>query len=133
MGESAQHFRLVELIVQRIQAEHAANSGLSILVDSGPVASQRRPGRIGGYTPDVYARTVPSSFVVIGEAKSFGDLYQNHTALQLSAFLAHLRLEAHPLLIVATPLAAVGAARSLVRRIQRAQGATQVPAVFLHG
>lgn len=133
MGESAQHTALVTRIVTWIIDEHGNNGGLSILVDAGDVPPGRRPSRIGGYTPDVLARTVPSSFVILGEAKSFSNFFEPHTGKQLSAFLEYLRMQERPMLIVATPLAAAGAARSLVRRVQRSTCATHVPVVFLYG
>ena len=130
MGESTQHAMLVTEIVKWITTKHGEHNALSILVDSNTVPPDRRPRQIGGFTPDVTARTLPSSFVIIGEAKSFADFFVPHTAKQLTVFLEYLQYQECPTLVMATPLAATAAARSLVRRLQQKLG-TRIPAVFL--
>src|SRR5690242_6697896 len=106
MGESTQHALLVSEIVTWIRCRHSDNRGLSVLVDSNAVPPERRPGQVFGFIPDVLARTVPSSFVIVGEAKSFSDFFLPHTTKQLTAFLEYLRLQTDPTMIVATPLGA---------------------------
>jgi hypothetical protein len=133
MGESEQHAQLVVRIVDYVRRLHGSNDGLSLLVDSRIVAPERRPGRIGGFTPDVHCRTIPSSFTILGEAKSFSDFYAPHTELQLSAFIEFLKTEADPLLIVAVPLQLVGAGHSLTRRVARRLDARHLPVVVLFG
>src|SRR4051812_38330689 len=110
MGESEQHAQLVARIVSHIRDLHSGNDGLSLLIDSRSVPPGRRPGRVGGFTPDVHCRTVPMSFTILGEAKSFSDFPARHTELQLSVFLEFLRAEPDPQLIFAVPLPMVGAA-----------------------
>ena len=133
MGESEHHAALVERIVDHVRKCHGENLGLSVLVDSRTVTPQRRPGRIGGFTPDVLVRTVPASFVIIGEAKTFTDFFATRTANQLAAFISFLKMHERPQLVVATPLAASGAARTLVRRLKNKLGATHVAVEFLIG
>src|SRR5262245_31176176 len=133
MGESEHHAELVERIANHIRRRYQGNSGLSILVDARAVPPERRPARIGGFTPDVVARTVPASFVIIGEAKSFSDFFTLRSANQLAAFISYLRVQEHPCLVIATPLAASGAARTLVRRLKAQLDASNVRTEFLIG
>ncbi len=133
MGESEHHAHLVAIITEWIQAKHGDNRGLSLLVDARHVPVGRRPGQIAGYTPDVHCRTIPASFVILGEAKTFSDFLTPRTAPQLTAFIRFLTMQPDPTLVLATPLGAEGAARSLVRRIHRHLGGRVVPTVFLQG
>jgi hypothetical protein len=132
VAESVEHAELRSLIVSRIQTDYGHNGGLSLLVDTGTVPPEKRPRRIGGFCPDVEARTVPASVVFLGEAKSYNDVSVPHTSRQLKAFLEYLAMQADPTLFIAVPLAALGSARSIVRRIQRETGTRDVPTIFLY-
>jgi hypothetical protein len=82
--------------------------------------------------PDVLARTVPASFVTVGEAKWYHDLESQRCARQLRAFLEYLSLQAQPELVLATPWVLAGRARAIAHRAARATGTEHVPVVFLH-
>jgi hypothetical protein len=129
MSESTHHAFLVERIVEWIVEAHNRD-GLSLLVDALQMPRHKRPYRIGGFTPDVHACTTPPSIVVVGEAKSFDDMFSPRTERQLTAFIEYLSAHESSVLIVASPLACRGAARSIVRRIQRRLG-TAVQTHFL--
>src|SRR5687768_10337274 len=133
MGESEHHAALVDRIAGYVRKCHEGNAGLSVLIDSRTVPAERRPGRISGFTPDVLVRTVPASFVIIGEAKSFSDFFTPRTAVQLAAFVTYLRMQQHPQLVIATPLAASAAARVLIRRLKTQLHAPNVGVEFLIG
>lgn len=133
MGESEHHAHLVSIITGWVRSGYSTHEGLSILIDSRMVAPERRPGRIGGFTPDVVVRTVPSSFVIIGEAKSYTDFFTPHTGHQIGAFIEYLHLQSEPVLVLAIPLSLLGAARSLVTRLKRERSAGNVRVVFLYG
>jgi hypothetical protein len=133
MGESAHHVELVTRIVHWIQTQHAGNDGLSILADTVSFPSTRRPPLVGGFVPDVLALTAPSSFLILGEAKTFADVFSTRTNGQLRAYLRYLSTQHDATFVMAMPLAALGAARSLVRRIQREMGARHVRTMFLCG
>ena len=133
MGESIHHADLVEGMVKWVRVQHSANTGLSLLVDSVTTLPGRRPPRIGGFTPDLFVRTVPSSFVIVGEAKTYADFLERRPATQITAFLIYLRSQAAPTFVMATPLAIAGAARTLVKRLQRETDSRNVKTVFIHG
>jgi hypothetical protein len=129
--ESVRHADLVGEIVKWIKARHGANRGLSLVYDSLEAPLGRRPWPVGGFVPDVIAQTFPSSFFLIGEAKSSDDLSTPHTRHQLEAYIRHLAIRDHPQLVVATPLLMVGFAKSLLRQIASKCEATHVQIVFL--
>lgn len=112
MAESNTHIRLVERLVSHIANAHAE---VAIFHDLPSCVGAEKPPRIGGYVPDVYATDAPTTVVVIGEAKTEGDLVTDHSRRQLVAFLLHL--QAHPhrgVLIVAVPWSARATAHNLL-------------------
>lgn len=133
MAESSHHAELVLRIVQWVYAERSDKDGLSVLADTASFPRDRCPRPIGGFVPDVHACTSPSSLVILGEAKTFADTFVSHTASQVRAYLEYLALQPDPIFVMATPFAAAGAARSLVRRLQRDTNSRHVGTVFLFG
>lgn len=131
MRESSLHAELVLRIVRWVHASRGGNGELFILADTLSFPPERCPQPIGGYVPDVFARTSPSSFLILGEAKIFTDIFTMHTANQVGAFLEFLAAQSDPTFVIATPFAAAGAARSLVRRLQGATNSRHVETVFL--
>lgn len=132
MAESPEHCRLVGCIVDWVRTRHVNNAGLCMLADSAGANAGRNPWRVGGFIPDVMVRTVPESFVLIGEAKCVGDLDTRHSRRQLAAFLEFLMWQERPQLVLATPLVVGATARSIVRKLQRELMATKVDVFFLH-
>lgn len=129
--ESVRHADLVREIVGWIKSRHGANRGLSLVYDSLEAPIGRRPWPVGGFVPDVMAQTFPTSFFLIGEAKSSADLSTPHTRHQLEAFIRHLAIYNQSQLVVATPLLVVGSAKSLLKQIRIKCDATHVDLVFL--
>ena len=58
---------------------------------------------IGGYKPDVFAHNLPSTFQVIGEAKTVNDFKDERTERQIKAFLDHLALYSNASFYLAVP------------------------------
>ena len=132
MPESAQHADLVLRIIAWVREMYGEDRGLSILVDSVASSAPYRPSQIEGYWPDVEARIVPSSFILLGEAKSYRDVFEVHTERQLTAYLSFLSAHPESVFVFAVPLAALGRGRSLVRRVQKRTRAEQVRVVFIY-
>jgi len=129
--ESVRHADLVREIVNWIKTRHGTNRGLSLVYDSLEAPLGRRPWPVGGFVPDVIAQTFPSSFFLIGEAKSSADLCTPHTRHQLEAFIRHLAIRDQPQLVLGTTLLMVGFARSLLKQIRSKCDAQHVEIVFL--
>lgn len=131
MPESAQHARLVDRIVRWVVEHHGAHPGLCIFRDGPEADPGNKPFPVGGFVPDVVARTVPSSFLIIGEAKWYRDLETRRSRRQLHAYLEHLALQPDPRLVIAIPWPLAGTARSIVRNAKLAVRAERVESIIL--
>jgi hypothetical protein len=127
-GESALHVRLVERLIATITDKHARPRGIILLADHHAYGNDRPP-QIGGYCPDVFASDLPTTFHVIGEAKTPNDLQTPGSHRQILAFLDHLSLYPGSTFYLAVPWFSGAKARSIVqslRGVDHAQVATEV-------
>lgn len=131
MAESSNHQILVERLVQWMQQNIANLERAVVLVDSPTTAATNRPPAIGGYNPDVFCRPIGEGHVLIGEAKTAGDIENKHSRDQFRAFLVYLKQYQSGTLVVAVPWRAVGQAISLVRFLQRETDTMNIKTVFL--
>lgn len=122
-GESAQHIRLVERLIGEIKARHAAARNLMILADHREFGEDR-PGMMGGHLPDVFARDLPESFRVIGEAKTSLDLESERSKKQISAFLDDLSVYPNASFYLAIPWVKFSRASAIMRSICKADHAS---------
>jgi hypothetical protein len=127
VGESAGHTGLVHAVGDWVRAHFADHSsGLYVLIDSPASDPENRPRQVGGFVPDVFAGTAPSSLTLIGEAKWFGDLESRRSLLQIRAFLSYLREEPHGHFVLAVPFQLVVTARRIVQAAARDESARSV-------
>ena len=131
MSESKEHLTLVDAIVRYIAREHGHISCLVILDDKLGRGQGAKPPRVGGFTPDVYAADAPTTTTIVGEAKTSGDLDNEHTRNQVGAFMEHLRYRTNSSFVLAVPWTAVAVARSLAIEVQRKVGAGNVDIVII--
>ncbi|RXG84832.1 hypothetical protein [Bradyrhizobium zhanjiangense] len=101
-GESAEHIRLVEYLIQIVEARHKTARGIMIFADHHDYAGNRPP-MIGGFKPDVFAHDLPPSFRIIGEAKTAKDFEEERSRRQIQAFLEHLALYPNSSFYLAVP------------------------------
>lgn len=118
MPESLAHLKLVQLLKGCIVARHGADGGLCIFADEPDVRRGDKPRPVEGFVPDVFAVTVPRSLTIIGEAKSFSDLYTPHSRAQIRAFLRFLRYSVSPRLILAVPAPAHASAHGILTALK---------------
>jgi hypothetical protein len=85
--------------------------------------SEDKPHRIDGFVPDVYASTFPRRLTVVGEAKCNDDLTSRRTAMQLRAFLEHLRYQENGQFVIAVEERQALVARRIVRLAAQEVGA----------
>jgi type IV pilus biogenesis protein CpaD/CtpE len=130
MAESITHLRLVESLVAHISAQYA---GVALFHDLPSLLGAEKPPCLGGYRPDVYAKDVPTTITVVGEAKTENDLVTEHSREQLTAFLRHLASCQRGVLVLAVPWPARATAQNLVSRLQRQIGCMQVATLVLDG
>lgn len=88
MSQSDVHRQLVIDTARAIQQRHRAMHVTTDLLD---VPGDAVPPLIGGYRPDIIARCTGACHqLVIAEAKTKGDIKNQHTQNQIDAFINHL-------------------------------------------
>ena len=131
MAESSIHQALVERLLQWMQRSISNSDSTVVLVDSPTAAAGNRPPAIAGYNPDVFCRAIGGEHILIGEAKTAGDIENKHSRDQFRAFLVYLKQCQSGTLVVAVPWHAVGQVISLIRFLQRETDTMGVKAIFL--
>jgi hypothetical protein len=116
-GESTLHIRLVESLERQVREHHPAERGLLILVDHDRYGRDR-PHRINGYCPDLFASDLPTTFEVLGEAKTGPDLERSRSHSQIKAFLDYLSLQPVGSLYLCVPPIFVARATEILRRLR---------------
>jgi len=107
---------LVESIIGHLGA--LGCSELVVFTDRPGENREKKPPRIGGFVPDVFAAEYKGNAKVIGEAKSFADFYSPHTTSQISAFAEYLSYQSRGVLILAVPASLIAAARNLLTTVK---------------
>ena len=88
MSQSENHKMLIIDIVNSLEIRFPSRY---FITDLQYNLGERRPPSINGYIPDVYAGVVePNDSILIAEAKTDGDIENQHTIKQLKAFLEYL-------------------------------------------
>ena len=131
MAESEEHTRLVKLLIDCITARHGTHPGLCIYSDRSECRRDEKPRPVEGFVPDVVAVTTPTSFTIIGEAKTHIDLATPRAHCQIRTFLRFLEYSANPLFILAVPVSAHAFAFSVVQNLKRQAAADHVPTEIL--
>jgi hypothetical protein len=117
-GESAHHIRLVEVLIQTVERDHRPRGGLMVFADHHRFGADRPPN-IGGFQPDLFASDVPSTFRILGEAKTPYDLETDRSRRQLMAFFDHLALYPGSRLYLAVPFLTAPRARYILKSVRR--------------
>jgi hypothetical protein len=108
----------VEHLIAHIGERHSCPRGLLILADHHRFGSDR-PWNIGPFTPDVFASDLPTTFEVVAEAKTPGDLMTPRSARQITAFLDHLSLRPQGFFYLGVPWYAVAQGQFVMRKLSR--------------
>jgi hypothetical protein len=116
-GETAQHIRLVEGLIERIQMQFATVPRFTIFADHRNYG-RATPQAIGAFRPDVYAFDLPTTVRVLGEAKTHDDILTERSQRQLSAFLDHLSLYPASFFFLAVPHYSLTRAQRVLRLIR---------------
>ncbi len=113
-----------------VAAEYFADDVGQILIDTADGKRFTRPPKLYGFIPDLYARLVDNG-LIIGEAKTAGDLQNRHTQEQFTAYLKRCAEDRGSLFVVAVPWRVERAAKTLLRNIQRRNKTSHVEVVVL--
>ena len=88
MSQSNAHRELVLATTRAIQQRHR---NIRVLADLQEIPGDPVPPLIGGYRPDIVARSpLTDPDLLIAEAKTDHDIDNQHTLDQIEAFLGHL-------------------------------------------
>lgn len=129
MGESLNHVRLVQQIIEHVTSidPHAV-----ILADTSIYNSKDRPPVIGGHIPDVYARVDMLRQTIIGEAKTRKDLENEHTLSQFKAYLSCCAANPRTSLVLAVPWDMRGFVQNLFNRLRLEIETPKETIIILH-
>lgn len=130
MPESATHSRLVQHLLEWVQMNISQDNTL-VLVDLPSTPPGDKPPAIGGFHPDLYCRLHDGLQVLIGEAKTAGDIDTRHSREQFRAFLLYLTQYPAGTLLIAVPWFVVNQAKTVIRALQRTTNTHGVRLVFL--
>lgn len=122
---------MVAIIHSYIADRFCEGEGVRIITDSIGSQSCTRPPSIAGYIPDAYALLDELGRVVIGEAKSIGNLENSHTEAQIAAFLERCSKVEGSVFILAVPWPIERLARTLLTRFQVNEGLVDVETIVL--
>ena len=131
MPESEEHSKLVAMIRSYIADRFCEGQGDRVITDSIGSQSRTRPPSIAGYVPDAYVILDDLGRVVIGEAKSIGDLENLHTEAQVTAFLERCARAEGSVFILAVPWPIERLARALLTKFQVEEGLDRVETIVL--
>jgi len=133
MAESSVHAGLVKGMVDFVGRELGDLKNIAIRDDSVQPLRGERPPRIGGFVPDLYASDVPTTRIIIGEAKTRIDLETLHSEQQISAFLEYLSKSPNGAFLLAVPLNAAATARRILGELSSALTGHPVRTIILDG
>ena len=119
MPESAAHADLVQALIRFAESELGDIANISVRDDSVRPIRGERPPMIEGYVPDVFARNVPTSVTLVGEAKTRQDLERHHSRRQISAFLSYLSNTPQGIFVLSVPPVAGATARRLLSKLNQ--------------
>jgi hypothetical protein len=109
---------LVERLEQVVQERHPVERGLLLLLDHDRYG-RNRPQYCNGFCPDLFASDLPTTFEVIGEAKTGADLCRPRARQQIAAFLDYLSWRQSAFFYLCVPLLVVPRASFLLSQLRQ--------------
>ena len=121
--ESPQHTELVSCLYKWvITYEPLLLNFVATDTIGGPL--RNLPPYIGGHRPDLFAENINQDKVVVGEAKTSGDVVNDHTESQLVGFLNYLKYKKNSVLLLSLELHDCQSGQSMIRKLMRQVEAT---------
>ena len=105
MSESRKHHDGVEALRRIITARYAGRRDMVLSIDTPDTDRHSKPPLVGGFRPDIYAKTWLDGEYVIGEAKTARDLRSERSSRQIGAFLKDIRESVRGYFMLAVPFA----------------------------
>jgi hypothetical protein len=117
--ESSQHQKLLARLVTFVASEFTLLYSLVITDDLPKPIGSQKPPLISGYRPDLYGADAPVTTVIIGEAKTSGDLETGHSMRQYRAFFAYLGDSPSGVLVISVEWNSMAAARRVFKKLKK--------------
>lgn len=127
MSESDYHRSLVQALASEISCDPVWSNRPIVYSDIQDGIFADLPPIIGNNRPDVFARDLASSFSIIGEAKTAGDIDNSHTFEQLISFFDYLRSNPYGELWMAVPWLSAGTATRICTHVRKKQHTEHIP------
>ena len=122
---------MIAILHSYIADRFCEGRGERVFTDSVSSESRTRPPSIKGYVPDAYVMLNEQGRVVIGEAKSMGDLENSHTEAQVTAFLRRCGMAEDSVFMLAVPWPVERLARALITNLSVREGLPHVETLVL--
>ena len=122
---------MIAILHSYIADRFCEGRGERVFTDSVSSESRTRPPSIEGYVPDAYVMLNEQGRVVIGEAKSMGDLENSHTEAQVTAFLRRCGMAEDSVFMLAVPWPVERLARALITNLSVREGLPHVETLVL--
>ncbi len=122
---------MIAILHSYIADRFCEGRGERVFTDSVSNESRTRPPSIEGYVPDAYVMLNEQGRVVIGEAKSMGDLENSHTEAQVTAFLRRCGMAEDSVFMLAVPWPVERLARALITNLSVREGLPHVETLVL--
>ena len=123
MGESITHINFVRQILKWMQVNCSKNDFALVQVDLPEYKKYSKPPLVLGFYPDIF---VDFDRTIIGEAKTLGDISNEHTFNQISSYIKFLKGKKRPLFIFACPWEVYEESSNLINKIQKTLNANNV-------
>ncbi len=132
LPESNVHISLVRQMYKWVLTNLINDKGL-IFVDLPESRRNERPPSLGdGHFPDLYANDTKSGLMIVGEAKTAGDIEKLHSIEQYKSYFETLKYCPYESKIVlAVPNYYKQRMNSVIKRVKRESNSTNVDAIIL--
>lgn len=114
MSQSDKHRTLVLETVKALEIRYPQ---VSLISDLQTVPGDPVPPVIDGFRPDVYGHTISEGLTIIAEAKTDGDINNNHTRQQVISLINYLERKKNGLFILSVTGRRADFAKTLMRFI----------------
>ena len=117
MSESQRHLDGIAALERFVLARSGHRTDLILYRDVPQSDAQRKPPIVGGFRPDLFARTWKDGAIVIGEAKTTRDLKSARSIAQIAAFVNEALASKIGTFVLSVPIGAAASARVLLRTL----------------
>jgi len=127
MSESDHHRSLVKFLAEEIAGNAVWSNPPIVYCDVQDGNSMVLPPIIGSNRPDIFARDLATSLLIIGEAKTSDDIDKGHTFDQLASFFDYLNHQPAGELWMGVPWMSAGTAARVCKYVRTRMNVPHIP------